>query len=195
MVSFCAILWKHSWKQWGEERKGGLLHDLSRNYRVSSSSSAVQLLHFMNFCKFNNFVIYGFLPCMLVGFFGPGIGTFLTTFMLRHKKNLHFLVGILPGFPFFLLKMRQWDFEKRRENFSLDHKVFHTNFGTSLRTDNGIMVMTQLKRGESLLRVSLVLLWGIITYESPCLPLITLGNVFCSYAIRILGNTRMQRLW
>ena len=36
---------------------------------------------------------------------------------------------------------------KRREKF-LDHKVFHTNFGTSLRRDNGIMVMTQLKREE-----------------------------------------------
>ena len=90
-----------------------------------AATSFYELLQVQQFCNLRIFTMY------VGGFFGPGIGTFLTTFMLRHKKNLHFwLAYFQAAFPFSYWK---WDSEnlKKEEKISLSrpqsfpYKLWH----------------------------------------------------------------------
>ena len=79
MVSFCAILWKHSENNGEKREKEACCMIYQETTEFPKFPFLCAALHFMNFCKFNNFVIYRDFYYV----FGGGPGTFLTTFMLR----------------------------------------------------------------------------------------------------------------
>ena len=178
-------------------KRRGLLHDLSRNHFHVLPNA----LHFMNFCKFNNFVIY-ILHILLSSGMGIGAHYNLTTVLcLGIKPESPSIFGcwhtsssrFSPENETVKIWKRRGEEEEEKKNSlrpqSFPYKLWHFikkrqwhygNDPIEKRRESPVSCLTTTSMGHHYI------------WMPPCLPLITPENIFCSTCTRILETRRCK---